>query len=83
MIHYGMLTEAALKVVYSEGQDFAPTVGKLNSFRAGYAIQSLNSFEIMIFVKTYKNNCTIRRYFPSMVQNKASELPAHLSMDGN
>ncbi|MCA9766371.1 MAG: nitroreductase family protein [Carnobacterium sp.] len=30
------LTEAALKEVIPEGQDFAPTVGKLNSFRAGY-----------------------------------------------
>lgn len=43
------LTEAALKVVIPEGQDFAPTVGKLNSFRAGYA--TILFFEDMSIVK--------------------------------
>jgi predicted oxidoreductase (fatty acid repression mutant protein) len=43
------LTEAALKKVIPEGQDFAPTVGKLNSFRAGYG--TILFFEEMSTVK--------------------------------
>ncbi|MGB6179079.1 nitroreductase family protein [Carnobacterium sp.] len=43
------LTETALKSVIPEGQDFAPTVGKLNSFRAGYG--TVLFFEDMSIVK--------------------------------
>ena len=43
------LTEAALKIAVPEGQDFAPTIEKLNSFRAGYG--TILFFEDMSIVK--------------------------------
>lgn len=43
------LTEVALKIAVPEGQDFAPTVEKLNSFRAGYG--TILFFEDMSIVK--------------------------------
>ncbi|MEG0552607.1 MAG: nitroreductase family protein [Carnobacterium sp.] len=43
------LTEAALKLAVPEGQDFTPTIEKLNSFRSGYG--TILFFEDMSIVK--------------------------------
>jgi predicted oxidoreductase (fatty acid repression mutant protein) len=51
------LTQRALKGAIPEGQDFAPTIEKLNSFRAGHG--TILFFEEMGIVKNFQEQFTL------------------------
>ena len=51
------LTEAALKLAIPEGQDFTPTIEKLNAFRSGYG--TILFFEDMSIVKNLQEQFTL------------------------